>query len=414
MRSSPAARTTSSATRGIRRRCLPRCARWVIPRLKAFRAGPRRPDRQTVAAGVGRARWRHVRTKRRSESWRLMFASALPHTSRGRSGKGRIRWGRGDRGAIGRGRRRGAGDDPDRGDRRARLGRGVARAASRARRRLHRSGDAFLAGAGHRGPPGAGVRDRHPRAHPLRGTDRGRPRRVDRRTSGRRSSSRWPRSSACRPPTIRVVRPIFALPGGRGDARQLYALARLAREIDPARPLYAFPGDPPVPESTPPQEWIAAAAAAVAARVRATQPTGPHLLLGVCAGGVIAWEAACQLEAAGEVVHLLLVDTRNPQWTLGEGTFRHAVTESLTPGERRARHRRRREWRRARSVDTLLPPVVESPDEERVTRRLMRSRAYRPRPLRGRVTLLVNGDWHQVGSALGWEGLAAGGIDGCA
>ena len=198
-------------------------------------------------------------------------------------------------------------------------------------------------------------------------------------------------------------RPIFALPGGRGDARQLYALARLAREIDPARPLFAFPGDPPVPESTPPQEWIAAAAAAVAARVRATQPTGPHLLLGVCAGGVIAWEAACQLEAAGEVVHLLLVDTRNPQWTLGEGTFRHAVTESLTPGERRARHRRRREWRRAGSVDTLLPPVVESPDEEQVTRRLMRSRAYRPRPFHGRVILLVNGDWHQVGSALGWE-----------
>jgi thioesterase domain-containing protein/acyl carrier protein len=207
------------------------------------------------------------------------------------------------------------------------------------------------------------------------------------------------------------LRPIFALPGGRGDATQLYALAKLAREIDPARPMHGFPGDPPVPESTPPDAWIAAAAGAVVARMRTIQPAGPYLVLGVCAGGVIAWEAARQLEDAGKSVHLLLVDTRNPQWIAGEGTFRHAVTESLSPEERRARHRQRREWRRRKASGDVSPPGVEASDDERVTRRMVMTRAYLPRPLAGRVTLLVNGDWHQVGSALGWDGLAAGGIE---
>jgi acyl-CoA synthetase (AMP-forming)/AMP-acid ligase II/thioesterase domain-containing protein/acyl carrier protein len=206
------------------------------------------------------------------------------------------------------------------------------------------------------------------------------------------------------------LRPIFALPGGRGDAAQLYALAKLAREIDPARPMHGFPGDPPVPESTPRETWIAAAATAVVARMRTIQPTGPYLVLGVCAGGVIAWEATRQLEEAGETVHLLLVDTRNPQWDGGEGTFRHAVTETLSPAERRTRHRQRREWRR-RKGDGVAPPGMEVADEERVTRRMVMTRAYRPRPLAGRVTLLVNGDWHQVGPTLGWDGLAAGGIE---
>ena len=207
-----------------------------------------------------------------------------------------------------------------------------------------------------------------------------------------------------------AVRPIFALPGGRGDAQQLYALAKLAREIDPARPMHGFPGDPPVPEATPQEGWIAAAAASVVARVRATQPAGPYLLLGVCAGGVIAWEAAGQLEAAGETVHLLLVDTRNPQWSVGEETFRHAVAESLTAEERRARHRRRREWRRSKAAAAALPPDLANLDGERVSRRMARTRAYQPRLLRGRVTLLVNGDWHQAAPTLGWDGMAAGGI----
>jgi len=47
------------------------------------------------------------------------------------------------------------------------------------------------------------------------------------------------------------LRPIFAVPGGRAVSRTLYALAKLARETDPSRPVYAFPGDPPGPANTP-------------------------------------------------------------------------------------------------------------------------------------------------------------------
>jgi thioesterase domain-containing protein len=47
--------------------------------------------------------------------------------------------------------------------------------------------------------------------------------------------------------------------------------------------------------------------------VRALRPHGPYLLLGVCMGGVVAFEMAQQLHAAGEEVRLLgLIDTWPP------------------------------------------------------------------------------------------------------
>ena len=48
--------------------------------------------------------------------------------------------------------------------------------------------------------------------------------------------------------------------------------------------------------------------------VRKKQPTGPYLFGGLCAGGVIAFEIARQMEAAGEKVDwVVLFDTINPQ-----------------------------------------------------------------------------------------------------
>jgi amino acid adenylation domain-containing protein len=50
-------------------------------------------------------------------------------------------------------------------------------------------------------------------------------------------------------------------------------------------------------------------------RIVAIQPEGPYLLGGFCFGGILSYEVACQLQAAGHEVSLLvLVDTPSPEY----------------------------------------------------------------------------------------------------
>ncbi len=50
--------------------------------------------------------------------------------------------------------------------------------------------------------------------------------------------------------------------------------------------------------------------------IRRVQPQGPYLIGGLCAGGVLAFEIACQLQAQGEEVPLVaIIDAINPQGT---------------------------------------------------------------------------------------------------
>ncbi|MGH2615967.1 MAG: AMP-binding protein, partial [Thermomicrobiales bacterium] len=101
-------------------------------------------------------------------------------------------------------------------------------------------------------------------------------------------------------------------------------------------------------------------------------------------------------------VHLLLIDTRNPSLQIGDGTFRQAVTESMSDEERRARRRLRRERRQGPTPEApqIVPFTWERGDG---AQRIVMTRAYHPRPLRGPVTLLVNQDWHRVSATLGWD-----------
>jgi thioesterase domain-containing protein len=59
---------------------------------------------------------------------------------------------------------------------------------------------------------------------------------------------------------------------------------------------------------------IEAMAASYIASMRAEQPSGPYLIGGMCAGGLIAYEMALQLDRAGEPVErVLLLDSATPQ-----------------------------------------------------------------------------------------------------
>jgi amino acid adenylation domain-containing protein len=102
----------------------------------------------------------------------------------------------------------------------------------------------------------------------------------------------------------------------------LLPLRRLASHIDADRPVHVL-------QSAGPDHHDATAerlAARYVAAIREVQPTGPYLLGGQCFGGVIALQAAHQLQAGGHAVSLLaLFDVPAPP-------VRTAVAE---PGRRR-------------------------------------------------------------------------------
>ncbi|WP_437755425.1 amino acid adenylation domain-containing protein [Sorangium sp. So ce1389] len=102
------------------------------------------------------------------------------------------------------------------------------------------------------------------------------------------------------------VRPLFFVHGAGGSALDY---AELVRHLDPARPFYGIhapwlDGDEALPAS------VEAMARSYISELRKIQPSGPYLLGGWSFGGVVAFEMAQQLRAAGEAVAMLaLVDS---------------------------------------------------------------------------------------------------------
>ncbi|WP_437733786.1 amino acid adenylation domain-containing protein [Sorangium sp. So ce1335] len=105
------------------------------------------------------------------------------------------------------------------------------------------------------------------------------------------------------------VRPWFFVHGAGGSVLDY---AELVRHLDPARPFYGIhapwlDGDEALPAS------VEAMARSYLSELRKTQPSGPYLLGGWSFGGVVAFEMAQQLRAAGESVAMLaLVDSYAP------------------------------------------------------------------------------------------------------
>jgi amino acid adenylation domain-containing protein len=142
--------------------------------------------------------------------------------------------------------------------------------------------------------------------------------------------------------------------------------------------------------------------------VRAEQPIGPYLLLGLCFGGVVAYEAAQQLISAGEDVALLvMLDTILP-----------SAVQRATPSLR-ARVRKGARGAKAASADLRQRlRIAASADPASVTRRLAEARrriytdakrGYEVRPYAGsavlvrpEVTLAALGE-HLVDPSFGWH-----------
>jgi thioesterase domain-containing protein len=110
-------------------------------------------------------------------------------------------------------------------------------------------------------------------------------------------------------PGRRGERPFFCVHGAGGNVLNF---RDLGRHLDADRPFYGLQARG-VDGSAAPHETIEEMAAAYLAAIRAVQPEGPHLIGGYSAGGIVAFEMAHQLRAAGNAPALLvLLDTFCP------------------------------------------------------------------------------------------------------
>ena len=103
--------------------------------------------------------------------------------------------------------------------------------------------------------------------------------------------------------------PLFLVPGIGGN---VICYGELARHLRPDQPLYGLQSRG-IDEREEPLDRIESMATAYLTEIRRLQPRGPYRLGGTCFGGVVAYEMAQQLRAAGETVEaLFLLETWPP------------------------------------------------------------------------------------------------------
>jgi amino acid adenylation domain-containing protein len=116
--------------------------------------------------------------------------------------------------------------------------------------------------------------------------------------------------------------PLFCAPVSGGSA---YYYRNLAAHIGSDRPLYTF--EPiGMSGSHEPHETLEEMAAYYLEQMRAVQPQGPYFLCGLSFGGVVAFEMARQLKAAGEQIgSVMLFDS----WAPGHPVLRENASPNI-------------------------------------------------------------------------------------
>jgi thioesterase domain-containing protein/acyl carrier protein len=228
--------------------------------------------------------------------------------------------------------------------------------------------------------------------------------------------------------------PLFAIPGLGGI---VVAFNDLARMLGPDQPFYGLQPRG-LDGKQRPFTSIEEAAEAYLTEVRAVQPQGPYHLMGVCMGGVVAFEMAQRLHAAGqEVAFLALLDVRPPhpwmRWIPGAWHQLGAAVIQLI-ANRVAMHRRtllqrpsRKQARELLGHVKRLFTLVSTGDPLRGARGELYQQVvttanaaamgrYDPQPYPGSLVLVLAADrkyaWGKDGR-LAWRDLAGGGTDIC-
>jgi amino acid adenylation domain-containing protein len=224
--------------------------------------------------------------------------------------------------------------------------------------------------------------------------------------------------------------PVFGMPGVGGNVLNYVALARLLGSDQPFYGLQSRGLD----GSEEPLTRIEDIAAEFLREIREVHPDGPYHLVGMCMGGVVAYEMAQQLRAVGQQIGLLvLLET----WAPGMASARRFRCGARTPAvfgfvagrlrlyvETLARLRGRERLQYLLGRLRLLTDMVVQPDVLRGTRRelylqtvtranLLAFQQYEPRVYPGPV-VLFRAEGRKVAPAadyrLSWRDLVTGGL----
>lgn len=216
--------------------------------------------------------------------------------------------------------------------------------------------------------------------------------------------------------------PLFVVHGAGGNVLNL---RDLARALGPTRTLYGLQAAGTDGVSAPAAS-IEQMAQSYLDEIRMMQPRGPYLLGGYSGGGVIAFEMARRLEAAGETVGLLaLIDTFHPQMRLPEVTVRTRLQRLRGEGmaylrdaiERRRQARRdARDARRIEAHRQAGEPIPLALRELNLMRHFARAvRGYAPAPWSGQALLFkaeqVDYYYQAGGPHYGWDDTIRGGLE---
>jgi amino acid adenylation domain-containing protein len=134
-------------------------------------------------------------------------------------------------------------------------------------------------------------------------------------------------------------------------------------------------------------------AACLVNKILATQPEGPRIIGGHCAWGILAYEVACQLRAAGHEISLLvLFDARNPSYVEPQERLTQKLTYLPYCVKRAARLGLRTSWVHFR--ERAIKPPKASRTEMKVAQDLVEAAAlsFKPKKYDGRVLLLLASD----------------------
>ena len=230
-------------------------------------------------------------------------------------------------------------------------------------------------------------------------------------------------------------RPFFCVPA---PSSNVFTYVELARSLGSDRPVYGLQLPTEDAKTHIPQAFRSTEemAADYVRQLRSVQPHGPYLLGGHSAGGVIAFEMAQQLQAAGEDVELLaLFDSLYPGYLqlVPSRYAMHAWSQKVSYHLRRVmglkfqdqpvhvwricvdlkNAAKRKIWRFAVRI-FRSPGIAERAARSPGTRMGWRLRDYAPRPYPGRITLFKardSGPRPYLESDLSWSKVAKGGID---
>lgn len=188
-----------------------------------------------------------------------------------------------------------------------------------------------------------------------------------------------------------------------GHSGRSVGLGMIAPHLDADQPYYGFVARG-MDGRRLPHRTIAAMAADYIGEIRQVQPHGPYCLGGFCAGGMVAYEMAQQLFAAGErVARLLLLDTAHPRLFAHPPRWLQMARNAKLAGRRFAM--------RAVLATGRLARVKLG---ERIVNETLRRGAmlYDAKPYPGRITLIRSEvHYRSTDLHLGWIGVAAGGVD---